>query len=256
VILAAKPVETWSSGDITILAPYGSVEVGSKALATGYDESKYGGVVTRRGGDIRIMADQNIDLFTSRVFTLQGGDITMWTTDGSITAGSGSKTSVLQVPLQFRMTPTGAVQIDQFGLSTGAGIGVLDALEGAEASRQRSRLDLIAPNGEVNAGDAGIRVVGDISIAALAVVGMDNIQVSGASVGLPTIPTPSIGALTTASSISGQAAKEGVGPAAEANKATPVAELPSIITVEVIGYEDASGGDANDPKKRKQKPNK
>jgi filamentous hemagglutinin family protein len=247
VILHGKPVETELDGSITILAPYGKVEVGTDVVQAKVDPSK-GGVVTRRGGDIRIMADENIDLFTSRVFTLQGGDITMWSSNGSITAGSGSKTSVFQKPLQYRMLPSGEVQVDVFGLATGAGIGVLDALEGDAASRPPSRLDLIAPHGEVNAGDAGIRVVGDINIAAAVVVGVENIQVSGATAGVPKVEAPSLGALTTASAVSQSAAASGVGP--EAQPKTTAAELPSIITVEVVGYETPEPGAEQDPKKR------
>jgi filamentous hemagglutinin len=248
VILAGKLTATNSDADITVLAPYGKVEVGT-AYSPGAPYDSKGGVLTRRGGDIRIMADRNIDLFTSRVFTLQGGDITMWTSDGSITAGSGSKTSVRNVKPSYTMSADGVVAVNVFGLSTGAGIGVLDALEDA-GSRPPSRLDLIAPRGEVNAGDAGIRVVGDLNIAAQVVVGVENIQTTGASTGVPKVEVPNIGALTTASQVAQAAAKEGVGPRAVAPKNT-LADLPSIITVEVVGYETTEPRD--DQAKRKKK---
>jgi Filamentous haemagglutinin family outer membrane protein len=243
-------VETNADAGITILAPYGRVEVGTDATQSNVDYSK-GGIVTRRGGNIRIMADEDIDLFTSRVFTLQGGDITMWSSNGSITAGTGSKTSVFQVPLSYTMTNDGVVQVNAFGIQTGAGIGVLDAL-GNASERERSRLDLIAPNGEVNAGDAGIRVVGDLNIAAAVVVGMENIQVSGTSQGVPKVEAPNIGALTTATSLSQAAAKEGVVPQAAPRNA--VADLPSIITVEVVGYEttEPAGDDVQEQRKKKK----
>jgi filamentous hemagglutinin family protein len=248
VILHGKPVETELAGGITIMAPYGRVEVGTDLPQVFVDPS-LGGVVTRRGGDIRIMADQDISLMSSRVFTLQGGDITMWTTDGSITAGVGSKTSVSRPPLRYLLSSTGAVLVDAFGLSTGAGIGVLDALQTA-GGRPPSRLDIIAPRGEVNAGDAGIRVVGNINIAAAVVVGVENIQVSGASTGVPKVEAPNIGSLTTASSVAQAAAQQGVGPAAQARNS--MADLPSIITVEVLGYETATPPGDPDPRKKKK----
>jgi filamentous hemagglutinin len=248
VILHGKQVETELSGSITILAPYGRVEVGTDLVQARVDPS-LGGVITRRGGDIRIMADQNIDLFSSRVFTLQGGDITMWTSDGSITAGVGSKTSVFQRPLQYLLSSAGAVLVDAFGLATGAGIGVLDALDNA-GDRPPSRLDIIAPRGEVNAGDAGIRVVGNINIAASVVVGVENIQVSGASTGVPKVEAPNIGSLTTAASVSQAAAQQGVGPDTLAR--TAVADLPSIITVEVLGYETTDPAGEPDPRRKKK----
>jgi filamentous hemagglutinin len=209
-----------------------------------------GGVVTRRGGDIRMMADQNIDLFTSRVFTLQGGDITMWTSDGSITAGSGSKTSVFQKPRAYRMTTDGIVQVDAFGIQTGAGIGVLDAIDNA-GDRPASRLDLIAPKGEVNAGDAGIRVVGNLNIAAAVVVGIENIQATGASTGVPKVEAPNI-SLQTSISQTVEGATKDMTPPPEATR-NPVADLPSIITVEVVGYETPAKPDDEDVRKKEKK---
>jgi len=253
VILAGKAVETRASGDITILAPYGGVQVGTAIVPKFFDEGVLGGVVTRRGGDIRIMSDQDIALFTSRVFTLQGGDITMWTSNGGVSAGAGSKTSVFQRPLAYTMTSTAAVEVDAFGLSTGAGIGVLDALGNAEG-RPPSRLDIVAPHGEVDAGDAGIRVVGDINIAAAVVAGVENIQVSGVSTGVPKAEAPNIGALTTAAQVAQGAAQEGVGPDARAaQQAAQEARtnLPSIITVEVVGYESPDGEQDQERKRKK-----
>jgi filamentous hemagglutinin family protein len=247
LFLHSKRVETNASAGITLLAPYGRVEVGTDATQERVDYGK-GGVVTRRGGDIHVMADQNIDLFSSRVFTLQGGDITMWTSNGSITAGTGSKTSVFQKPLAYAMTKDGVVQVDAFGLQTGAGIGVLDAV-GNATDRPRSRLDLIAPRGEVNAGDAGIRVVGDLNIAAAVVVGIENIQVSGASQGVPKVEPPNVAVLTAASQVA-QAATEGV-VATQAAARGPMPDLPSVITVEVVGYEE-SAADAEKKKKEKK----
>ncbi|HEX9242848.1 MAG TPA: filamentous hemagglutinin family protein, partial [Anaeromyxobacter sp.] len=249
VVLNAKPLETQADAGITVLAPYGAVEVGASLQLPGNDPTR-SGVVTRRGGDVRIMSDGNVDLFTSRVFTLQGGDVLMWTSDGSITAGAGAKTSVLQAPLQYKIDAAATITVDSFGLQTGAGIGVLDAL-GNGVSRPRSRLDLIAPRGEVNAGDAGIRVVGDLNIAAAAVVGIENIQVSGASQGVPKVEAPNLGALTAASQASQTTAREAVGPDSAAAKAAASADLPSIITVEVVGYETSEPGD--DARKRDER---
>ena len=255
ILLASKPVETQANADITLLAPYGSVQVGSDIVPKGVDPAS-GGVVTRRGGDVRIMADGDIALYTSRVFTLQGGDVTMWTSDGSITAGAGSKTAVYQKPLVYQMSGDAIANVNSFGLQTGAGIGVLDALDDA-SGRPPSRLDLIAPRGEVNAGDAGIRVIGDLNIAAQVVVGVENIQTTGSATGVPRVEAPSVGVVTAASQVAQAAAKEGIGPeAATAGARSPAADLPSIITVEVVGYEttdpgEKTGGEAEDRKRKR-----
>jgi len=133
-----------------------------------------------------------------------------------------------------------------FGIQTGAGIGVLDALQNA-SDRPPSRLDLIAPKGEVNAGDAGIRVVGDLNIAAAVVVGIENIQVSGASSGVPAVSVPNVGAIAAATQVAQAAAQEGAAPeGAKAASRSAAADLPSIITVEVLGYEARASDAATD----------
>ena len=240
ILLNNQRIETQAGSDITILAPYGRVDIGGPAI-TGGAES--GGVVTRLGGSIRILADQNIALFASRVFTLAGGDIIMWSSNGDIAAGVGAKTSVFRPPLSYTVDNNGRVSLNVFGLQTGAGIGVLDA--GVNSSRRpRSRLDLIAPRGEVNAGDAGIRVVGDVNIAALRVVGVENIQVTGRSTGVPKVTAPDIASLTETDKVLAAAAQQ-VGPAAQPT--TRPEDLPSIVTVEVVGYETPKGVEEPQP---------
>jgi len=245
VILSAKPVETQLGGDISILAPFGRVDVGAPIVPDPSGGS--GGVITRRGGEIRIMADEDISLFTSRVFTLGGGDITMWSTNGNINAGAGAKTSVVQPQLQYTTDDQGVTSVQSFGLQTGAGIGVLDAQQGNGG--ERGTAYLVAPRGEVNAGDAGIRVLGNIFIAAQVVVGVENISVSGSSAGVPKVELPSLGALTSASQVATQATagtEAARAAAAEVNK--KIAEdLPSIITVEAVGYETTKGSDTPEP---------
>jgi hypothetical protein len=252
IVLAGKPAETWAHGDLALVAPYGRIDVGNPSIDT---STIGGGVLTRRGGDVLTMADQDISLYTSRLFTLQGGDVTMWTSNGSITAGSGSKTVVSDVPLSYTMSNDAVVTVNVFGLQTGSGIGVLDALQGS-GTRPRSRLDLIAPKGEVNAGDAGIRVVGDLNIAALTVVGVENIQASGASVGVPKVETPNLGTLTAASQAAEASAKEAAGPASPAAPKNTLADLPSIVTVEVVGYETPATPDGAKDQERRDKKKK
>jgi hypothetical protein len=133
---------------------------------------------------------------------------------------------------------SGDVKTDLAGLATGGGIGVLATVAGVPPGD----VDLIAPVGTIDAGDAGIRVSGNLNISALQVVNATNIQVSGASVGTPTISAPSLGGLIAASSTAA-AATNSASDVARQNRAAaeqPQA-VPSIITVEVLGYGGGTG---------------
>ncbi len=107
-----------------------------------------------------------------------------------------------------------------------------------------SDVDLIAPNGTVDAGDAGIRASGNLNIAAVRVLNASNIQVGGKSSGVPTSVAPNIAGLSAASSATGAANNAAAEVAAshngQAGQNIQPQDMPSIITVEIIGYGGAS----------------
>ena len=135
------------------------------------------------------------------------------------------------------------METDLGGLATGGGIGVLASVEGVEPGN----VDLIAPNGFVDAGDAGIRVTGNLNIAAQVVLNASNISVGGATTGaaISTAAAPSVAAVTSASNAAAATTSADTKPSEE--QAAPTENLaqseaiPSIYTVEVIGY---GGGSA------------
>lgn len=100
-----------------------------------------------------------------------------------------------------------------------------------------SNVDLVAFVGSVNAGDAGIRVGGNINIVAVQVINAGNIQVGGTATGVPVVQAPPIGALTTASNTTG--ANQAVAPTTTESTDSK----PSIIIVEFLGF----GGDRGEP---------
>ena len=111
---------------------------------------------------------------SSRVFTLQGGDIVLWSSLGNIDAGKGAKTALAVPPPIIVNNADGTTSVEYQGAATGSGIRVLltgDAVPG--------EVDLIAPKGTVNAGDAGIGSAGNVNIAAQQVIGAQNINFSG-----------------------------------------------------------------------------
>jgi hypothetical protein len=130
-----------------------------------------------------------------------------------------------------------AVATDLAGLATGGGIGVLATVEGVEPGD----VDLIAPAGVIDAGDAGIRVSGNINLAAITVVNAGNISASGSSTGAPSasVSAPSVSTVTSASNAAAAGNNTTVKPGQDQQQtpaAKPESEIPSLITVEVIGY--------------------
>ncbi|HSI16021.1 MAG TPA: filamentous hemagglutinin family protein, partial [Chthoniobacter sp.] len=237
--LTSREIKTANGGNIQVLVPNGKVTVGFNVVgAQPLDQ----GIITESGGNIQIFADGDISLGTSRIFTLRGGNIVIWSTNGSIAAGTASKTVKSAPPTRVLIDPQSAdVKTDLAGLATGGGIGVLATV----ADVPPGNVDLIAPNGAVDAGDAGIRASGNLNISATKVLNADNIQVAGSSTGTPAAVAPSapnIGGLTAGN----QSQAAGSSAAEEAAKrqqqqTTQEEAPPSIITVEVLGYGGGEG---------------
>lgn len=237
ITLSSREIATQSGGDISLLAPGGSITVGLSSDKQTPEQ----GILTMHGGNISVFAKDSIGIGTSRVFTLRGGNEILWSTEGNIAAGSGSKTVHSAPPTRVLINPqSGNVINDLAGLATGSGIGVLATLKGVKAGD----VDLIAPTGTIDAGDAGIRSSGNLNLAAQVVLNANNIQAGGSVAGAPPAPSvPNLGSLAAASSAS--VASSGIsadtGKQAEPS-GPPVLDLPSIFVVEVVGY----GGDNED----------
>jgi filamentous hemagglutinin len=234
----ARDIRTASGGAITIAAPGGGVTMASDIFGNPLTPP---GIVTEYGGAVSILTDGDVNIGQARIFTLRGGDLTIWSSSGDIAAGNAPKTVVTAPPTRVLIDATSAdIQTDLGGLATGGGIGVLAAVEGVE----EGAVNLIAPEGTVDAGDAGIRATGDIKIAAAAVVNADNISSGGTTSGAPSSPSvaaPNIGGLTSGASSSAAANSAASSVAQQsASQDKPADEAPSLITVEVLGY---GGGD-------------
>ncbi|WP_422086743.1 filamentous haemagglutinin family protein [Variovorax sp.] len=232
-------VRTNFGGDIEMLAPGGKIILGVQGAVP----PATSGVLTQGQGDIRLYSEDSLLLGLSRVMTTFGGSILAWSAKGDINAGRGSKTTVLFTPPKVVYDNVGNVEISPQVPSSGAGIATLAPI----AEVPPGDVDLIAPLGTIDAGEAGIRVSGNVNVAALQVVNAANIQVKGQSAGLPVAAAVNVSALANASAAASQAtvaAQE----ALQRDRAAARQALPSVFTVRVLGFgnEPASGGGSSD----------
>jgi filamentous hemagglutinin len=256
ISLTSRQIKTSAGGDVSLLVPGGELIVGFDAAG---EQSADQGILTEAGGNISIFADGSVTVGTSRIFTLRGGDEIIWSSNGDIAAGSAAKTVQSAPPTRVIIDPqTGDVATDLAGLATGGGIGVLATVKNVPPGD----VDLIAPRGAIDAGDAGIRVSGNLRVAATQVLNASNIQVVGGSQGVSTAPTvaaPTIGGLSTASTANA-ATNSAASSTANQARTQPVAgesDVPSLVTVEVIGYGggdgDASGAPSDEEEEEKRR---
>jgi filamentous hemagglutinin len=208
-------IKTEQGGDINLLAPGGSVVVGVPNPPARLDFIKTIngppvvaaaanlGLLVLGQGKVQGFADQNFDVNQSRILTLEGGDIILWASNGNIDAGRGAKSASGAPPPVVQTDINGNVFVNPINDVSGSGIGQLLTGPGQTAGL----VNLIAPRGAVDAGDAGIRVAGNLNIAAVQVIGAGNITVGGTATGVPASDAGALsGALSGANSL-GDASK-------------------------------------------------
>ena len=128
ITLSGREIKTENGGDISLLAPFGSITVGIEIPGT---QPINQGVFTQDGGNINMYTEGDVNVGTSRIFTLRGGNEIIWSNAGNIDAGASSKTVQSAPPTQVLVDPqSGDVETDLAGLATGGGIGVLASVAG------------------------------------------------------------------------------------------------------------------------------
>ena len=168
--MPTSQIKTMQAADITVLNLGGGANAGEVAATGAGKKATELGLVTVNGGNISTVVRGNFEVNQSRVFTLGQGDVLMWSSAGNIDAGRGAKTvSGAPAPV-LRLDEQGRLVFDTSGSFSGSGIAVLNA---------GSNLDLYAPTGEINAGEAGIRAKGNAFLGAERLVNANDIQVAG-----------------------------------------------------------------------------
>ena len=232
---------TLAGGSVSMIAPGGEVNVGLASPPTAFGIRKAPaelGVVAQGVGDVVSISYGNFQVNESRSIAGDGGNILVWSTQGDIDAGRGAKTAISAPPPQITIDEQGQPRVVFPAAFTGSGIQTL----ATTAGREPGDVDLFAPRGVVNAGDAGI-VAGNLTIAATAVLGAGNISVSGSAVGVP-VDTGGLGAsLAGASSSASGASNAGADLAGQGGKDstsnTPLADTAlNWLDVFVVGLGD------------------
>jgi len=187
-------IKTEQSGNVAIFTPQGGVRVGQAAAPVGVIPKVPSdlGIFTLGGGDIIGMARDDFDVFRSRVFTVAGGDITLWSSQANIDAGRGPRDIAVAPAPRLITDPNGITKLDIGGAVEGSGIGALRT----RSDQPPSDIALIAPLGFIDAGEAGIRAeTGSVTLGTNLVINAGNIQAAsgvsgGAVVTAPPVPVP------------------------------------------------------------------
>jgi filamentous hemagglutinin len=238
ISLYFSQIYTEQGGSISLLAPGGEVNAGLALAPTSYGLSKAPnelGVVAEGVGDVNSFSYGDFQVNQSRVFAADGGNILVWSTEGNIDAGRGSKTSLsASAPLityDLNAFPT----VTYYAPTSGSGIQALADTPGATYGD----VALFAPHGVINANEAGI-VAGNLTVAATAVLGTNNITVTGTEVGVPVAVTGTgaqvVGASSSAAgALSSAQSNLGQQPSAQQQAPQAAAEL-RWLDVFVLGF--------------------
>ena len=219
-------LRTYYGGNIELLAPGGGVEI---AAANASVPSGLG-LVALGDGSIDLVARDSVTVNQSRILTFGGGDVVIWSTLGDIDAGRGAKTARSPSRPTIATDVNANTTITEQADISGSGIGTIIGF----SSVPPGDVALIAPEGTVNAGDAGIRVSGNLLLSARLVLNVDNIKVGGEVKGMP---KQEMAAVTPTIETNDKSAETA---AKEASQPGGASERPSVIMVEFLGF---GGGD-------------
>lgn len=270
--LRLATIETQRGGNITILGPGGDFITGSVVRTSeqiarksttavtkgiGYAAGElplastvqstnftsvplgYEGILTLRGGAISAFTDGDFRINQSRLFTLAGGDITMWSSNGDLNAGQGPKSASNFPPITINFSLDGNTEVDSAGSVSGAGIGAFKS----SPTDPAASVTLIAPAGTVDAGDAGVRASGNVVVAAARVANADNFKAGGSISGVPSA------AAVAAPAAPASAASSVVANVARIANSNRDSNGKTIITVEVTSLNNCSDDDTGNDKK-------
>ena len=230
--LVFSTLQTQIGGDAYFLTPGGGVNVGLPASIEELENNP-----NKQPKDLGIFAkgavssvygfsDGNIDVNQSRIFTLDGGDILLWSSNGNVDAGKGARSAQSVPPPITVFDENGNPQTVFPPAISGSGIGTFQT-----PGREPGDVYLFAPRGFIDAGEAGIQSGGNLTIVG-DVINAENIDVGGVSVGVPVnagVSSSVTGLGDVASSATDSVTDSAVGDETQQEAQT------AFLTVEIIG---------------------
>jgi len=234
-------IYTLAGGDINLLVPGGSINTGLAAVSAGFGVNKLPselGIVAQSTGNVSAFARDDILVNQSRIFAADGGKLLLWSSLGDIDAGRGAKTAISAPPPTISTDANGDVIVRFPPALTGSGIQNFVTTPG----RVAGDVELYAPEGFINASDAGVGSAGKV-FTSLNVINTTNIAAAGGVVGVPMVDVGALGGalagVAGAASAATQASGDlvGAGQHREAGEEmTQDAFSLNVISVEVLGF--------------------
>jgi filamentous hemagglutinin family protein len=252
VSLRKSQIRTKFGGDIEVLVPSGSLNIGSITSVNPnvIDASRMG--LVSNGGNTYVYVLDSVNVNTSRWFAIDGGDILGWASTGDIDAGKGSRTALVSSSQRLSINyDTGEITLVDAGGSSGSGIATLFN----KPITTGGNIYLYSPRGVVDAGEAGIRSAGNVSLSAN-VIGADFIT----AVGTGSPASAPAAATVSFTSSSNDSATKGSTEATALGKDDDQKTANSVLTVEVTADSatnalpaTAAGNDQGDDESTKRR---
>ncbi len=250
--MVRSQIATRSGGDISIIAK-GDISVGQSVFSSSADKESTG-INAMFTGDIDVFAIGDVNVNEARLMTWLGGDIGVWSDQGNINAGRGSRTEVSTGRSQVITNEDGTKVVRRTPVAVGSGIRALtfdpDGLEGKAEKPEPGNVFLFAPAGVIDAGEAGI-AGSRLFLAAEKVLNVQNISFSQGAVGTPMVAesTVNLGAISGAGSLAASQVGDTASALSAVNKAFEESAkkmeetfLPSWLRVEFMGFDVNDGG--------------
>ncbi len=246
-------VHTIDGGDINLFVPGGNINVGLSVTGGNAKDATELGIVAQQQGSINNFLDGTFSVNQSRVFALGGNDaerqsnILIWSSNGNIDAGRGAKSALTVPPPIVFFDEEGNLQVIFPPVVSGSGIRTASS-----GNRKAGNVTLTAPNGVIDAGEAGI-AGNNVTLVAKSILNAGEIDVGGVGTGVPT-QTASSSPVSGLSSNSSASVSKSAENSVQGNNGD--AEEQSIalgmLSVDVVGFGSDEGGECDRVDKAKK----